>query len=499
LGLPEPGPHRRWGFDEQSGYLRWIERNDPTIDRRRALASGRPPAGVFWYRYSPSELIPDDVHGFFVWADDPVQHRPGEGRIRLDLEGRLLALDVVPPEPLPEGVGPADWTALFQAAGLEPAAFVEAEPVRPPTAPCDALRAWRGPVYGDLEGVVQAGSFSTMRTYFEILGPWDLEDEAATTQGTPFVAGLIIVAILVSTMVLARRNLRAGRSDRKGAIKLMVFFVLTIFGSWFVTELRLRTFAAGSLFEEMVFGRLLAHGLLHAMIAGLLYVALEPYVRRLWPETLVSWSRLLLGRLRDPLVGRDVLLGMGIVGSAAAATSWAGEQLMRWLEVPMPLADAVMPSSLTGVRYAIASLLIAAQASVVQAMLLLVALLLTRLLLRRTWAAVALLLLAGAVLAALPEVTAGARPAQWLLSVAAFSLMAGVIFACMLRLGLLSVIAAVFLLSCLSSAPLTWDLSQWYAGSGLVAVAAVLGVALWAFYTSLAGQRLFRDSVLGEP
>ena len=32
-------------------------------------------------------------------------------------------------------------------------------------------------------------------------------------------------------------------------------------------------------------------------------------MRRRWPATLVSWSRLLAGGLRDPLVGRDVLAG----------------------------------------------------------------------------------------------------------------------------------------------------------------------------------------------
>ena len=45
----------------------------------------------------------------------------------------------------------------------------------------------------------------------------------------------------------------------------------------------------------------------------LVYIALEPYVRRLWPEVLISWSRLLSGRIRDPRVGRDVLIG-GVAG-----------------------------------------------------------------------------------------------------------------------------------------------------------------------------------------
>jgi len=46
-----------------------------------------------------------------------------------------------------------------------------------------------------------------------------------------------------------------------------------------------------------------------------LYVALEPHARRRWPQMLVSWSRLLEGRWRDPLIGRDVLIG-GTIGMA---------------------------------------------------------------------------------------------------------------------------------------------------------------------------------------
>jgi hypothetical protein len=41
-----------------------------------------------------------------------------------------------------------------------------------------------------------------------------------------------------------------------------------------------------------------------------LYVAVEPYVRRLWPDALLGWSRLLAGHIRDPRVGRDLLIGM---------------------------------------------------------------------------------------------------------------------------------------------------------------------------------------------
>ena len=57
-----------------------------------------------------------------------------------------------------------------------------------------------------------------------------------------------------------------------------------------------------------------------AFVAGAVwtfYMALEPYVRRRWPESMVTWSRVLVGEFRDPLVGGHVLAGvaLGIGGS----------------------------------------------------------------------------------------------------------------------------------------------------------------------------------------
>ena len=41
----------------------------------------------------------------------------------------------------------------------------------------------------------------------------------------------------------------------------------------------------------------------------LIYLALEPYVRRFWPDGILGWTRLMSGYVRDPRVGRDVLIG----------------------------------------------------------------------------------------------------------------------------------------------------------------------------------------------
>ena len=49
--------------------------------------------------------------------------------------------------------------------------------------------------------------------------------------------------------------------------------------------------------------------MLSAGVIWLFYMAIEPYVRRLWPGTLVAWGRALDGQWRDPMVGRHILLG----------------------------------------------------------------------------------------------------------------------------------------------------------------------------------------------
>lgn len=46
------------------------------------------------------------------------------------------------------------------------------------------------------------------------------------------------------------------------------------------------------------------------------YIALEPHVRRRWPQSMVTWSRLLSGQIRDPLVGSHMLIGITLLTGA---------------------------------------------------------------------------------------------------------------------------------------------------------------------------------------
>ena len=42
----------------------------------------------------------------------------------------------------------------------------------------------------------------------------------------------------------------------------------------------------------------------------LVYVALEPYLRRNWPDAMVSWTRLCHGHIHDPVVASHVLVAI---------------------------------------------------------------------------------------------------------------------------------------------------------------------------------------------
>ena len=74
--------------------------------------------------------------------------------------------------------------------------------------------------------------------------------------------------------------------------------------SWFFGERHVAT-----LWEVALLLTALSWALLAAAVCWIGYLAVEPFLRRRWPEVLVTWARLLAGDFRDPLVGRDVLIG----------------------------------------------------------------------------------------------------------------------------------------------------------------------------------------------
>ena len=161
---------------------------------------------------------------------------------------------------------------------------------------------------------VEAAAYRGQPVYFKITGPWTPPPLAApaspatTRRFWQVAANILGTLLLAAILLLARSNLRAGRGDRRGAARIFFFTLAVWFAAWLVGARHYSTFAI----EDDRFFEFLAHALLNTAIAWLLYLALEPYVRRFSPGILISWTRVLSGQIVDPRVGRDILIGVAV-------------------------------------------------------------------------------------------------------------------------------------------------------------------------------------------
>jgi serine/threonine-protein kinase len=265
-----------------------------------------------------------------------------------------------------------------------------------------------------------------------------------------------------------------GRGDRRGATRLAlaVFALETV--SWIIGGRHVATF-----FEALLVIRFLSLTLFMAGLVWVLYVALEPYVRRRWPGTIVSWSRLLAGDWRDALVGRDVLMGclMSVLFVLDVSLAYL---VPGWLGSPArPRSFALQ--TLHGGRAVVGFVLDVLASGMFAGLALLFVLFLLRMLLRRQWAAAAVFV----------AIIAASSSDRGLLFVP-FALVAGLLWVFILtRLGLVAAIVNFFCVTLLTDLPITTEASTWYAGIGYAALLVFAAVALYGFFTSLGGQSAF--------
>jgi serine/threonine-protein kinase len=226
----------------------------------------------------------------------------------------------------------------------------------------------------------------------------------------------------------------------------------------------------------------------------LLYIAVEPYVRRRWPQTLISWTRLFTGRLRDPLVGRDLLIGA--LAGVIIHLLFQLQDLAPSLLGSQPVAlQHVSPElkTLVGARHLLAQL--AQPFFVWAALYYLFMLFLLRVVLRKPWLAVAAFVVAFGVLwsfAAAPE-SGGLTFAVIFILNATWVVLVAIL---LLRLGLLAAAGAFFFAFALGGVPITLDLAAWYAPGSLVTMLFLVVLAGYGCHTALAGRSLFRDDLL---
>src|SRR5215212_9044706 len=334
------------GFNVNAEYLRYVEEHDRTASRWERLRRGHPAGLVFWYRQSPRYLAPFNREE--VTQTDPPRTVSGMANLSLDMRGRLLAFEGVPPQTAPPQEQPAasfDWTPLFTEAGLDPAAFRRVEPTWIPPHAFDERAAWEGAYPGQPDAPlrVEAAAFRGRPVYFQLVNPWNQPMREAQTPlpaGVRILLAVIVVlffAMMIGAALLARHNLRLGRGDRRGALRLASFVFAGTLLDWLLTTHHIPSLAEE--FNNFLFA--LPMCLFISGMLWLIYMALEPYVRRRWPGRIVGWTRLLAGGWRDPLVGRDLLVG-AFTGCALALLAFGRPLAASWLGLPPPRPGVIL-------------------------------------------------------------------------------------------------------------------------------------------------------------
>ena len=219
-------------------------------------------------------------------------------------------------------------------------------------------------------------------------------------------------------------------------------------------------------------------------IAGstwLLYVALEPYVRRHWPQALIAWTRLLAGRWRDRRVGRDLLIG-AVAGLATVVLDRGSFWLAGW-RTGTSVLWRVDLEALSSVAAIAATFLRAVALATAFPLYLLFLLMLLRLLSGRPWLAV----LIGT---ALPVVLNAAVFTDPLLQLPLAMLSAAVPVVMLTRYGLLAGAAAMFMDMMAGSVIVSLDLSSFFGRTMLAGVLLLAAPAIVGFYVTVAGRSL---------
>jgi serine/threonine-protein kinase len=482
-----------WGFRFEEGYLDYMRTKASHDEQWRKVLALPPPPISFWYRQSPTPIrtttlgLQPPLHLIErVLPDDPLR-APGMLSMGMDLEGRLLRFSADSPSTdastVPTDGQSPDWSGLFAAARLDPAHLSPVTPSSTPRVTSDAQAAWIGSYNerSDIPLRIEAASFHGRTVSVEIATPWS--GTGSRPAHSPFLLTLVQLmqfAFMSVVVFFAYQNWKTGRADTSGALRVGLFlFVLQVL-LWALASHH----PSAPLAQERPGVRL---ALSEAVWMFALYMAIEPWGRRLWPRSMVTWSRVLTGQWRDPLVGRDVLIGLlASVGTCL---------LLRLREFDI-IRLGGPPSVFAGIpnienlflyhlmdRFSAMTAMVGALSGLGGALVVSGFLLIGRTLFRNKWLPAALFVLSGNL---------DILDVHW--TTALLGLLSAALGVwTMYRFGVFVFAVANSGIS-LMMGILTTDFSMWYGGSSLAAVIVVSGMALVGFRLAIIGQPHWRPA-----
>ena len=473
------------GFEWNSALLEYIRKTDAPSPKWDAVLTQQPSPLGFWYRQSGEPLVSTAFHTDLLTPGivdraDPPPISSGMTQVNLDHRGRLTFFEAIPPQrqDAPVRMSAVDWSPLFQLAGIDQSALQPAEPQWTWLAASDTRAAWTGkwPESGRPLRI-EAAAFGGRPVAFMVTGPWQRPwrmSEASSDTGTAYALLLLFVAvaILIGAAILARKNIREGRGDRRGAARL-AFYI----GSGLLIIWLCQVHVSGSVETVATFLVAVCTSVFYGVLLWTVYLALEPFVRRHWPHVLVSWTSVLTGRTSDPVVGRDVLIGV-------ALGVWFA-LLFRTLAIVNKEGLTAFPGEvdvMLGLRSTLGVALQEGFYAIRNVLLYFFVLFAMRMMLRSQWAAVIAFTAFFVVIGALGDDRMWLGGLQGLL----FAGSAAIVIA---RFGgLLAFVVGTFVSALQFDVLITRDTSAWFFGETMLLVAIIVGLTVWGFYTASRGR-----------
>jgi len=492
LGYPAAPVDTASGMEYKSDYLEYLDHAGGEHPDWDVVFRSRPAVLNYWQRGSPDYLIGSEIKSFplmtpgLVDLDDPPPTLSGMTEVTLDPEGRLVRFAAIPPQKLNEASSaspqPYDWKELFTLAGLDMTQFHAVAPTWNSLAASDQRAAWSGVWPGTSHSLrVEAGAFQGKPVYFQLIGDWTEPDRMVSgEQGSkvPQVLMVFFLLLLLGGAVwLARRNHLQQKGDPVGALRTGGL----IFGLQMLVWV-LNAHFMPSLGTFYLFILATATSLFVAAVFYVVYLAIEPYVRRHWPHGIISWSRLLTGRIRDPLVGRDALFGV-LLG-----VTWTliFEFMFLALKHIGATPDLSSPAFFLGARRVLGACASQLTTSIEAALVFFFLMFVFRVILRKPW-------LAALAFVALWTATKSYDNHHFIYIVPAYLAVYGIAAFVVLRFGFIALAVGLFTVDLLANLPLTTDVSSWYLGNSVFVVLLIAAVAVWGCYCALAGQKLIKE------
>jgi predicted Ser/Thr protein kinase len=498
LGYAERPVDSISSFYGDGGIINFARSKGRNMEQWAQAFAQSPSAAGYWYRQGGAPLAAESVSssGSATIGDPPVTV-PGMLTVVMDIDGSLRRFAAVPPEreappPVPR---PPDWKALFAAAHLDPARFTPADPEWSASLMTDARAAWTGPYRDrtDLNVRVEAASFHSRPVYFQIIFPWTRPNRFTPATSTTwdkvrsFGSYALGALVLLAALIFARYNWKAGRGDLRGATRVGAYCAVMSFLTWALGAHHVGTDA-----EQDLIGDALARSAYVFAQYWLIYLALEPWVRRYWPQSMITWSRVLAGKWRDPMVGRDLLFGtlLGVVYLLLIALY----EFVN-LRAGAPITGEFSIEHFNGFRHFAWRMSHLSYQEVGGSLMLFLTLFLVRTLLKKQWMFVGVWVFGWLAVRFLQAGFIDSRVLA--ISTGLFWLLLYIILvAILLRLGFFALIVAVFVLDSVTDAFFTTDFSAWYGQSSLAIVIVTAAIALIGFRLALGSRPLFSPAAL---